>query len=326
VKIDSVAVPTLPFALFASAPAFDTVEAYGVTIDPDALPAIPGWAVTPGTSGFQIDRLRLNGVKIRPMRRELEEFDADIAFAPNGAVRNAMLKNEKVTIGIVPLSNQARVNLSAHDWRPPIGAPIEFTYLDFSGVVNRTQLIVNDLQARLASGTVTATIVAKWAGPITVEGDFKTENVRLQDVMTAFTSSFSAAGLLKSSGRYTLQSDTLEQLFAAPRIEGTFNAVRGELRSIDLVRTIQASSGTAFRGGRTPFDELAGSVTIAGGRYSYRQIQLTSGALNATGALDISPASEISGQLSAEVGSKGRVIARATVGLSGTLKDPQIKH
>ena len=146
------------------------------------------------------------------------------------------------------------------------------------------------MQARIAGGALNATIAAKWDGPLTVEGELRTENVRLQEVMPAFTSLFLAAGLLQVNGRYALRSDTLDGLFVAPRIDATFSIARGELKDIDLVRTIQASSGTAFRGGRTPFDELTGTVQIAGGRYSYRQLQLTSGPLTASGAVDIGPA------------------------------------
>ena len=104
VKIDALTVHTLPFALLGDTAVFDTVEGNGVTIDPDMLGAIPAWAVTPSATGVQMNRLLLSGVQVQPMRRELGAFDADISFAPNGTVRTATLKNEKVTLGLTPLA------------------------------------------------------------------------------------------------------------------------------------------------------------------------------------------------------------------------------
>ena len=327
VKIDALTIPTLPFALLSDTPVFDTVEAKGIIVDPDMLGAIPAWAMAPSAPGVRVNRLLLSRIQIQPTKRELGPFDGDIAFAADGKVSTAALKNEKVTVGLTPLEGgQVRLSLSAREWRPPIGPAVTFNYLDFSGSANKAGLVVNDLQGRIAGGAVNATIAAKWDGPLSVEGELRTENVRLQEVMPAFTTQFLAAGLLQVNGRYSLRSDTLEGLFVAPRIDATFSVARGELRGIDLVRTLQASSGTAFRGGRTPFDEITGTVQIAGGRYSFRQLQLRSGQLSASGALDIAPGGELSGKLNAEVGAKGRVVARAIFNLAGTLQNPVLKQ
>lgn len=322
IQINELAVDHLPLV----SNVYNAVQGRGVTIDPAMIGPIVSAAVTPGTGAPQVKRLQLTGIKVTPARIDVGPFDADVAFAENGTVRQATLKNEKAMLELTPLQSRLRLKLSAREWRAPIGPAVDFTYLDLGGTVDASQLVVNEIQGRLGGGAISGTMVAKWGPPIVVTGEFKTENVRLQDVMPAFTQSLALAGLLSSTGRYTLQSNELETLFSVPQVEATFDIARGELKAIDLVRTIQASSGTAFRGGRTPFDELSGTLRTGGGRYSYRQLALNSGPLNASGAIDVGPAGELSGSLAAEVGAKGRIVARTTVTLSGTLKDPVIRQ
>jgi uncharacterized protein involved in outer membrane biogenesis len=273
-----------------------------------------------------MNRLVLTSAQVKPLQPELGTFNGEAAFAPDGALRDARLKNDKVTLLVVPLQDAVRVTLSAQDWRPPIGPAIDFSYLDLTAVVDNAQLVVTDLKGRIAGGTLNAKFTAKWSGPITMDGEFTMDSVAVQSVMPVFTPYFPTKGLLKANGSYSLQSKSADGLFVAPRIQATFAVLRGELKEIDLLRTIQASVGTAFRGGRTPFDELSGTVQGAGGRYSYRQLKLTAGALVALGTVDIGPAGELSGQVNAEVGVQGRVAARSALALAGTVKEPLIRR
>jgi len=101
---------------------------------------------------------------------------------------------------------------------------------------------------------------------------------------------------------------------------------RGELTNIDVVRAIQAPSVGAIRGGRTPFDELSGVLQVAGGHYLYRRLQLASGALNANGTIDVAPNGQLNGRLYAELSSRGGVVGRSALAISGTVQDPQLKR
>jgi hypothetical protein len=321
-KADTLRVPGLPFG----SSVYDRVEGSGVTIDLAVLRAIPGWATTPNPAGVRVQHLQLTNVKLSSMPAELGAFNANIDFAPNGTVATAVLSNDKAALTLKPLQEQVRYSLTAQDWQIPLGPPLKFAYVDASGTADRSQVVISDFQGRVAGGTIRLTMVAKPGSAVTAEGTLQTDNVRLQEIMPAFTSSFLVGGLLKASGRYALQANGVEGLLQSAQVNATFSIARGEFSSIDIVRTVQAASGKAFRGGRTPFDDFSGTVHVAGGRYSYRALTLTSGALNASGGADIGPNGELSGQISAEVGSKGRVVARSNVALSGTLRDPAIRQ
>ena len=110
-----------------------------------------------------------------------------------------------------------------------------------------------------------------------------------------------------------------------PLVEATFSVSRGEFTNIDLVRATQ-SAGSTFSGGRTGFDELAGSLQVAGNTYSYRQLRLASGPLNATGYLAITPSGQLSGRINVQVAPSGAAATRAALNVGGSVKEPQITN
>jgi hypothetical protein len=97
------------------------------------------------------------------------------------------------------------------------------------------------------------------------------------------------------------------------------------LNNVDLVRAIQSPTASGTRGGKTRFDTLGGALSASNGRYAYKQLQLTSGPLNASGALNISADSALAGRVNAELGSRGLVVARGNLGITGTLRDPLLR-
>ena len=91
------------------------------------------------------------------------------------------------------------------------------------------------------------------------------------------------------------------------------------------MRAIQLPSWDGVRGGKTGFNSLAGSMRLANQSYSYRQLQLSSGPMNASGSVDIAPNGNLSGRISTELGSKTVVVARGNLSITGTLKTPVLK-
>jgi hypothetical protein len=48
--------------------------------------------------------------------------------------------------------------------------------------------------------------------------------------------------------------------------------------------------------------------------------------MNAAGAVDISPSDGLSGRINVHLGSKNVTVARGTLSVSGSLKDPQLRQ
>jgi hypothetical protein len=108
-------------------------------------------------------------------------------------------------------------------------------------------------------------------------------------------------------------------------VDATFNIEKGVLNNVDVVRAIQSPSRDGVRGGRTTFNSLTGSMQFAGKNYSFRQLQLASGPMQASGNVDVAANGDLSGRISAELGSKTFVVAKGTLNVTGNLKTPVLK-
>ena len=162
-----------------------------------------------------------------------------------------------------------------------------------------------------------------WGSTIQASGDIKFENGRLAALMPMITRSFTVVGTLSINANYALAGETVKTLFDTGRLEGAFVVEGGELNNVDIVRALQSSRNQ--RGGKTRFEKLTGTVQVSGPRVSYRQLQLSSGPMNASGTVDVSSGA-LSGSVNAELStSKGTLIKRETLGVAGTLADPQLR-
>jgi hypothetical protein len=178
----------------------------------------------------------------------------------------------------------------------------------------------------MAGGTVEGAFSANWSGAVTLDGKFKVQHARIEDIGTELKSNVSARGSTQASGRFSMKAADWAGLRASSRIEATFSIARGELTNIDLVRAIQSPTTASLRGGRTPFDRLSGVLQSANGHYTYRDLELVSGPLNASGSLSVAPDGRLGGRVNVELASRGGVVGRSVLNLAGTVKDPRLKR
>ncbi|MDB5903438.1 MAG: hypothetical protein JWM26_2316 [Betaproteobacteria bacterium] len=321
-RVDAHAWPTA----FISGPlVFDTVEAKGVGMDPGMLGLIPTWTGGRSAGAVHSTRLKLIDVKLRGADAKVGGMSGEVSFAANGTVNQAVLANENLKLEIAPRQNGVRVVLDAQDWRAPFGPAFAFSHLRLEGIADRQQFATTTLSGRIGGGDLTGTLAARWEGPMIVGGEFTLQGARLDDLISGLSAGFRAKGVLNAKARYAMQADSASGLMEKPLLEGTFAVTRGELTGIDLVRAVQTGGG-ALNGGRTAFDELKGSVQLNGGRYSYRDLRLSSGPLEATGYVDVAPGGQLSGRVNAALSSRSAVMARGTYTVAGTVKDPKLER
>jgi hypothetical protein len=178
----------------------------------------------------------------------------------------------------------------------------------------------------LAAGTLEGALNVRWSGPVSLQGEFKLDNARLQELLAEVTPSFSARGTLRASGRFSMRAADWATLPGSGQLAALFAVSRGELLNVDLARAIRSPAIGALRGGRTQFETLSGSIQAGSGGYVYRQLQLTSGALNANGMLDVSTSGQLNGRLGAELSTRTGVVARSYLLIGGTVQDPQLNR
>ena len=312
--------PIMPFALMAKSVVFHSAEASGVTVEPAMLGALPSWTRSHSAKPVHVRELRLSDAKVAGI--DMAPLTGQVKFAANGTVQQAVFANDNVRVETRPQHNGLRVVLNARDWRVPYGPSAKFGFLTIDGIAEKDQFVTTELDGRIGGGTLTATLAAKWAGPLTIDGAFKLENARLHDMVPPIAV---MRGTLRATGRYAVRSNSTGALGHAA-IDAVFAVTEGEILNLDLARALQSAALTAPGGGRTGFEVLNGSVRVARGHYTFRQLQLASGPLHASGSLDVSPSSQLNGGLNASFGAPGTVPASLALIVTGTAQEPLLRR
>lgn len=227
---------------------------------------------------------------------------------------------------LTPRDQGVRVALEAANWRLPLGPAVEFDDLTMEGTIDPQQATISAISGKIGRGVIKGTARAAWGdGNIRMEGDLSVANGELAQMLSDFTRDFTATGTLHANVTYSTQSPKLQSLFAQPTVDATFNIEKGVINNVDIVRAIQSPARDGLRGGKTGFNTLAGSMRLANQHYAYRQLQLSSGPMRASGSVDVGSNGELSGRISAELGSKSVIVARGNLAVTGNLKTPVLK-
>jgi len=326
VKIQSIVVSAWPWTLFGDTMEFDNVELNSLTTDQESLALLPAW-VRPqaGAQPLNVRRVQLIAAKVTVKNLDTPIFNGDITLGPDGALQRAVLSDSKSRFELTPRDGAMRVALEARGWRLPLGPTLEFDDLVMEAIVEPQQASVTAFTGKVGRATIKGSARASWGSGVRVEGDLAVTNGELAQLMANFTRDFSATGTLTANITYALEGTNLQNLFADPRVEASFNVEKGSLNNIDIVRAIQSPSRDGVRGGKTGFNSLAGSMRLVNRGYSYRQLQLSSGPMIASGNVDVAPDGALSGRISTQLGSKTVIVARGNLVVTGNLKTPVLK-
>ena len=327
IKIASAVIPVDSPALLQDSKDLSEVQLADVDIDPDALPWLAGWAGPQSGSPLHIGKIDIKTVKLALPQMELPPFNAAIQLGPDNALRSAKLYDSALSVELQPAGNgSVRADFNATSWTSPVGPPFQFSNLTGSLVANRQHAVVDNLDGRLYGGALSGSVTVQWAGGLNADGKFVLKGVDLEQLLPIFTRDFVASGALDAGAQFSMQGQTPAELFAAPRIDATFTLQRGALNNLDIVRALQNPGRGGIRGGKTSFNEISGEFQAAGNRLSYRDLKINSGPMSATGAVDVSGTSELSGRLNAQVASQTTVIARGIINVGGSVKDPLLNQ
>ncbi|HUL42174.1 MAG TPA: AsmA family protein, partial [Burkholderiales bacterium] len=220
IKIETVRVPGLDLVLGGSTQLGD-VQVDTIALDQDALPRLARWTTaTGGTPALQISRVDFKNVRLALRNIPLAPLQGIISLAPDGAVRQASLQTSdgKLSAEVTGKDRQYEVKLSARGWQSPIGPEFAFDSLEAQGVATSSEMQLSSIRARLYGGTATGTADIHWDSGWGLSGDYDVKGMDVEQVMVVFSSHIIASGTLASKGNYSMQAQTPEKLFDAPRL------------------------------------------------------------------------------------------------------------
>ncbi|UCF74965.1 MAG: hypothetical protein JSU71_11985 [Betaproteobacteria bacterium] len=323
IKIGKIEVSASPMQLLGGPATFDEVDLIGVSADQKSLQLLPGWVKPPaGGKSFTVRRLKLRAVKIAFRGIDIPGFNANLLLEPDGTVKRASLFDGRLSIELIPKGRTLEAEFRAGSWEPPFGPAIPFDDLTATAVIEGRQARISKIEARMGRGTLKGSATAAWDRGFRLEGDFNLSNGEVKDLLRVFTDIFTANGSLNLNGTYALQSETIEGLFDNPRVQATFNIENGVLNNVDIVRAVQSPLTDGIRGGKTLFNELSGTLQVAGPRYAYQHLRLGSGPMRANGEVTINPGGELTGRIRAEVGTGALIVGRGNLAVRGDIRTP----
>jgi hypothetical protein len=221
---------------------------------------------------------------------------------------------------IVPWGGGLKIQANGRVWKAPLGAPLVFENLQVKATAAPGRLEVEQFDALLYGGRVVGSGVLAWNGVWTARGEAELVSVDLAALISAYLGDAPVIGTLKSRMRLELEGQSLHSLFDAPRVRGDFVVERGALTGVDLSKALRGDAAASSRG-ETAFQQLAGSMALAGNRYEFRNLRLAAGILSAAGMLDVAPDRSLSGGAQVEIRSEINPL-RGFLVLKGTVTQP----
>src|SRR6266849_6289195 len=267
-----------------------------------------------------VERLTAKGLKLDIPGLNLPALELDASFSPDGALKSVTFVDaeRKLSVKLQPRGGKAAVEISSDKFPLPIGADLALEEFTAKGTVTRSELALNEAEARAFGGRLLGSARLRWSGGWSLEGEIAARQMDAAKIAAPLV----AGGTLEGRGVYSMRALLPERLLTNARLEGNFTVQKGSITNVDMTRLLQ---GSGSGGGTTPFAEMSGGVSAGPNRVLVRQIRMVAGLLNAAGQVEMDPQKNLSGRLQLELRSRTFQV-RATLAVAGTLKNPQFRR
>lgn len=325
IKIDSITVTPALATLFSPVKVLRDIELDTVSIKQEILGSAPAWFKSEGgPQTVRIEKIGLNHVTLESPKMALGSLSLKVNMLDDGGLKNVLLTSDdgKLKLEATPVSGSSfDLKLAARQWRLPVGPALQFDALNIAGAVDGEALRLRDIDGKLYGGTLKGAAELNWKSGWKLTGDLKGQRVALESLLPLFNAKARVSGQLNVNARFAMNARNASQLADYPNIDGDFSINKGVLHGFDLAKAAQPIMTKEVRGGQTEFDELNGVFSIAGKNIRLHKLNISSGVLNASGDVEISPSKQLGGKVYAEV-KKGVSLVSVPLKVSGTLQDP----
>ncbi len=298
---------------------FRSLELTGVAFSPKYLPVLLS---DKGRGNLlRVEHIIAKGVKLGIPELELPPLDVNARLGADGTVKSVVLANaeRKLSVILLPQGRRASIEVSADSFPLPIGGDLVLGEFSAKGTLTSGEMALTEVEGRAFGGRVLGNARLRWSSEgWSLDGELGAKQIEAAKLAAPIL----GGGVLEGKGVYAMKAAGLGKLFASARFEGNFSVAKGSINNVDMTRVLQGSS---TGGGTTLFSEMSGVVTADPSRMVVRQLRLVAGLLNGTGQAEMDSQKNLSGRMQIELRSQ-TVQARATLSLTGRLKDPQFRR
>ena len=245
----------------------------------------------------------------------LPRVDMDAAIDSSGRIFSVKLAGERVNGLITPKGQKLDFGATMGSFNVPFVDKLSLVEFGMKGSADRAGMDLSEFDGRLYDGTVVGKARLEWSAQWSVQGEIQGRTMNA----AVFAPQVVSEGRFDGKGRFAMSGPEPAKLYESVRLDGDFTVTKGALGSFDLSRALQSASAQVS--GRTPFSELEGRVSLAGGTLAFRDLRLTAGLLGAKGTLDVDAKGGLSGRIDAELRN-----LHSTLYIGGKLGDPQLRR
>jgi hypothetical protein len=304
-------------SMFSEQKVFKSIALESPVLSEDGLRAL--LFGKPQGQDFKVASVTVRNGKINSRSFVLPALDGTIALSENGAWQKIALEapDHKTSLLLESSGAGAQFDFETSAFNLPFGAAFILEDFSVKGLLGRDELRLSEFKGSIYGGYVSGNANLSWGAGWSLGGEVSVRAIDPGRIAPALLNE----GKLEGKAVYTMRGKSYGELFAAPRMEGTFAVLKGSLLGVDLARLLQGGSA----GGKTAFAELSGNVVYDGGNTQLRQVHLSAGPVSASGIGDADAIKNISGHFSVELKSPVAQ-ARANLSLSGTLSEPRFNR
>ena len=326
VKVGRITVTPEWWSLLDAVKIIRSIEIEDLVLSQNAFEKIPAWTQSGGAEPAQIriKSIRLDGAIVHLGKNAFGPFDANIVTNDGGQPQEATVatRDGALKATVKPDGQKYLIDVTAKSWKLPLDPPIVFDELNMRAVATLGNATFNDVNARLYGGTVKGNAALRWQKGLQLTGRFDVHQIELKNLVPLLSPGNRMSGRLNAKPVLSAKAANASQFANALRVETPFNVQNGVLYGVDIRKAATSLLTKEPTGGETRFDELSGQLVMERGAYRFTQLKIASGALAASGNVNIAQDKALSGRISAEV--KAAHIASASVPLnvSGTVQSP----
>ena len=272
-----------------------------------------------GGKGFGVQRITAKGLKIDAPELGLPPLELDATLSPDGALKSASFSGAgPLSVKLEPHGGRAAIEISAGTLPLPVGIDLGLSEFTGKGTVSGSELVLNATEARAFGGRIFGNARLRWASGWRLEGELSARQMDAAKIAGPLL----GAGTVQGKGRLSMRGLLPERMVLNSQLEGNFTIQKGSISNVDMTRLLQ---GSGSGGGTTLFSEMSGDFSADPNRLVVRNIRLAAGLLSGLGQIEMDPLKNLSGRMQIELRAQS-VQARSTVGLSGTLTNPQFRR
>ena len=304
-------------SMFSDQKVFKSIELESPVLNEQGLIAL--LFGKPKRQELQVPSIVVRNGKFASKSLVLPALDAKISMNDDGSWQKIALEtpDHKTSLLLEPTREGIQLALESNAFSVPFDPAIILEDFSAKGVLGRVELRLREFKGGIYGGYLSGNANLNWGGDWGMRGEI---SARAMDP-AILAPTLLQDGRLEGKSAYTMRAKSYGELFAAPRMEGTFAVQKGSLLGVDLGRLLHDGS----IGGKTAFAELSGSFVREGGRTQLRQVRLVSGPLSAAGSVDADASQNLSGRFGVDLNSP-IAQAHSAFAVSGTLKSPRFSR